>query len=36
MKKLSITKNEVSKILDDVLFGFIIGIFVGMIIGALL
>ena len=36
MKKLSITNNEVSKILDDVLFGFLIGVFVGIIIGALL
>ena len=36
MKKLSITDNEVSKILEDVIFGFIIGIFVGMMIGVLL
>ena len=36
MKKLSITNNEVSKILSDVMFGFIIGIFVGAMLGVLL
>lgn len=36
MKKLSITNNEVSKILSDVMFGFIIGVFVGAMLCILL
>ena len=36
MKKLSITNDEVSKILLDVIFGLIVGFFIGMMAGVLL